>query len=110
MRKAWHIAQMGERGCAKWFLVEKPGGWRPLEDLGLYGWITLKRIFRLIQIVHMASGEESRKNEPMNSLMDYTLSSKCESKKMANHSIILIHSHIRLFSSVPQQFPRSVPN
>jgi hypothetical protein len=26
--------------------VGKPRGWRPLEDLGPYGWITLKWMFK----------------------------------------------------------------
>jgi hypothetical protein len=33
-----------------------------LEDLGLYGTITLKWIFRLIHIIHMTSGQKNGKN------------------------------------------------
>jgi len=32
------------------------------EDIGLYGKITLKWIFRLIQIIHMTPGQQSGKN------------------------------------------------
>jgi len=42
--------------------VEKTGDRDPLEDLGLYGWITLKWILRLIQIIHMTPGQQCGKN------------------------------------------------
>jgi hypothetical protein len=46
-----------------------------LEGPGLYGRITLKWIFRLIEIIHMTLGQESRKNLPLKSQMGYSLSS-----------------------------------
>jgi len=52
------MAHMGDkRGANRW----KPGGWRPFEDVGLYGRITLNSIFRLIQIIHMSPGQQSGK-------------------------------------------------
>jgi hypothetical protein len=42
--------------------VEKMGDRDYLEGPGLYGRITLKWIFRLIDIIHMTPGQQSRKN------------------------------------------------
>jgi hypothetical protein len=41
-------------------LVAKLGDRNLLEDLGLYGRITLKWILRLIQIIHITPGQQSR--------------------------------------------------
>jgi hypothetical protein len=61
MKKVRHIAQMRDR-CANIFLVGKPKGWRPLEDLGLYRSITWKWIFWLKHTIQMTPGEQSGKN------------------------------------------------
>jgi len=41
--------------------VEKLADRDHLEDVGLYGMITLKWIFRLMQIIHMTPGHQSGK-------------------------------------------------
>jgi hypothetical protein len=53
---------MGDRRGANAFWWKKLGDRDHLEDLGLYGRITLKWILRLIQIVHMTPGQQSGKN------------------------------------------------
>jgi hypothetical protein len=53
---------MGDRKGAKGFWWKNLGDRDHLEDLGLYGRITLKCIFRLIQIIHMTAGQQSGKN------------------------------------------------
>ena len=72
-----------------------------MEDVGLYGRITLKWIFRLIQIIHMTPRQQSGEKKTLNSLMDYRLSSKYGSKKVMNHSNVLIHSVITVLYLVP---------
>jgi hypothetical protein len=57
-----HIAHMGDRRGAnsiRWKNLEDRDH---LEDLSLYGSITLKWIFRLIQIIHMTPGQQNGKN------------------------------------------------
>jgi hypothetical protein len=76
MRRVGHVAHMGDRRGANGFWRRKLGDRDHLEDLCLYGRITLKWIFRLIQIIHMTLGQQSGKNYPLKSLMDYSLSSK----------------------------------
>jgi hypothetical protein len=53
---------MGDRRGANGFWREKLGDRDHLENLGLCGRITLKWIFRLIQIIHMAPAQQSGKN------------------------------------------------
>jgi len=69
-----------------------------MEDTGLYGGITLKWIFRPIQIIHITAGQQSG---PLKSLMNYNLSSKYGSKNVTNHSNVLINSPIIVLSLVP---------
>ena len=72
-----------------------------MEDVDLYGRITLNSIFRLIQIIHMTPGKQSGKKEPLKSLMDYILCSKFGSKKVMNHSNVPIHSVVTVLYLVP---------
>jgi hypothetical protein len=44
MRRAGHVAQMGEKRNAYRILVGKPEGKRPLEDQDVGGWTVLKWI------------------------------------------------------------------
>jgi hypothetical protein len=53
---------MGDRRGANSFGWKNLGDRDHLEDLCLYGRITLKWIFRLIQIIHMIPGQQSGKN------------------------------------------------
>jgi hypothetical protein len=53
---------MGDTRGAKGFCWKNLGDRNHLQDLGLYGCITLKWIFRLIQIILMTPGQKSRKN------------------------------------------------
>jgi hypothetical protein len=62
MRMAGHIAQMGDKRSANGFWWKNLGDRDHLEDLGLYGRITLKWIIRLIHIIHMTPGQQSGKN------------------------------------------------
>jgi hypothetical protein len=52
MRRVGHIAHMGDKRVANAFWWKNLRDRDHLEDLGLYGRITLKWIFRLIQIIH----------------------------------------------------------
>ena len=56
-----HSTYVRETRC-KQFLVEKPGGQRPLRRPRSMGRITLKWIFRPIQIIHMTPGQLSGKH------------------------------------------------
>jgi len=58
IRRAGHMAHMGDK---KVKTVENLGDRDHLEDVGLYGRITLNSIFRLIQIIHMTPGQQSGK-------------------------------------------------
>jgi len=62
MRRAGYIADMGDRRGANGFWWKNLGDKDHLEALRLYGWITLKWIFRLMQIIHMTLGQQSGKN------------------------------------------------
>jgi hypothetical protein len=62
MRRAGHIAHMGDRRGANGFWWKNLGDGDHLEDLGLYWSIILKWILRLIQIIHMTPGQQSGKN------------------------------------------------
>jgi hypothetical protein len=62
MRRAGHTAHMGEKRGVKCFWWKNMGDRDHLEDLGLYGRITLKWILRLIQITHKTEGQQSGKN------------------------------------------------
>jgi hypothetical protein len=53
---------MGDRRGANGFWWKKMRDREQLEAPGLYGRITLKWIFRLIQIMHMSPGQQSRKS------------------------------------------------
>jgi hypothetical protein len=55
-RDTWHILEIKELQT-----VESLADRDHLEDVGLYGRITLNSIFRLIQIIHIAPGEKSGK-------------------------------------------------
>jgi hypothetical protein len=61
-RREGHKKHIGDRRGAKGFWWKKMGDGDYLKGPGLYGRITLKWIFRLIQIVHMTLGQQSRKN------------------------------------------------
>jgi hypothetical protein len=63
MRRAGHTAHMGDRRGANSFWCQNLGDGDQLEDLGLYGRITLKWVFGLIQIIHMTPGQQSGKNQ-----------------------------------------------
>jgi hypothetical protein len=80
-----------------------------LEDLGLYGRITLKLIFRLIQIIHTTPGQQSEKHSTLKSIMNYSLSSEYWSKKVTNDSNVLIHSTITVLSLVPLTLRGELP-
>jgi hypothetical protein len=56
-----HIAHMGDKRGANGFWWKNLEDRDHLEDLGLYGTITLIWIFRLIQIIHMTPGQQSGK-------------------------------------------------
>ena len=101
MRRVEHIAHMGDGRCANGFWRKSLGDRDHLKALGLYGWITLIWIFRLIQIIHMTPGQQSGKYKPLTSLMDYSLSRKYGSKQGTNYSNVLIHSPITVLSMVP---------
>jgi len=62
MRRVGHIAHMGDRRGANGFWWKNLGNGNHLEDLGLYGGIRLKSIFRPIQIIHTIPGQQSGKN------------------------------------------------
>jgi len=57
-----HIAYMGDKRGANCISWKNVGDRDHLEDVGLYGRITLNTIFRLIQIIHMTLGQQSGKN------------------------------------------------
>jgi hypothetical protein len=57
IERAGHIAHMGNRSSANDFWWKNLGDRCHLEDQGLYGRITLKWIFRLIQIIHVTTGQ-----------------------------------------------------
>jgi hypothetical protein len=48
---------MGDRSSANGFWWKNLGDRGHLEDGGLYGRVTLKWIFRLIQIIHVTPGQ-----------------------------------------------------
>jgi Mor family transcriptional regulator len=52
---------MGDRRGANSFCWKNLGDGENLEDLGLYGRITLKWVFRLIQITHMTTRKQGGK-------------------------------------------------
>jgi hypothetical protein len=52
MRRVGHIAHMGDRRGANGFWWKNLGDRYHLENLGLYGSITLKWLFRLIYHFH----------------------------------------------------------
>ena len=62
MRRAGYIAHMGDRRGANGFWWKNLEERDHLEDLGLYGRITLNWIFRLIHIIHMIPRQQSGKN------------------------------------------------
>ena len=62
MRRVGHKAQTGNRRGANGFWWKNLGDRENFEDLGLYGWITLKWIFRNTQIIHVTLGQKSGKN------------------------------------------------
>jgi hypothetical protein len=62
MRRTGHIAHMGDKRGANGFCWNNMGDRDHLGDVGLYGRIKLKWIFRLIQIIHMTPGQQSGKN------------------------------------------------
>jgi hypothetical protein len=62
IRRAEHIADMGNRRGANGFWWKNLGDKDHLETLGLHRWITLKRILWLIQIIHMTTGKKVEKN------------------------------------------------
>jgi len=58
MRRTGHMAHIGDKMLQTFEnLVDRDH----LEDVGLYGGITLNSIFRLIQIIHMTPGQQSGK-------------------------------------------------
>jgi hypothetical protein len=61
MRRAGQIAHVGDRRGANGFWRKNLGERDHLEDLGLYGRITLKWIIKLIEIIHMTPGQQSGK-------------------------------------------------
>ena len=62
MRRAGYIAHMGDRGGTNGFWWKNLVYRDQLEDLRLHSRMKLKWIFRLIQIIHMASRQQSGKN------------------------------------------------
>jgi hypothetical protein len=59
MRRVGHIAHMGDRRGANGFWLKNLGDTDHLQALGLRGWITLKWICRLTEIIHMTPGQQS---------------------------------------------------
>jgi hypothetical protein len=62
IRRAGHIVHMEDKRGANGYLWKNLGDRAHLEDLGLYGRITLKWILRLLQIIHTTPGKQSGKN------------------------------------------------
>jgi hypothetical protein len=62
MRWVGHIAHMGDKRGANGFWRKNLEYRDHLENLGVYGRITLKWILRLIQIIHKTPGQQSGKN------------------------------------------------
>jgi hypothetical protein len=60
-RREGNITHMEDRRVANGFWWKKMGDRDHLEGPGLYGRITLKWIFRLIENIHMTPGQQSRK-------------------------------------------------
>jgi hypothetical protein len=61
MRRVRHIAHMGDRGGTNGFWWKNQGYRDHLEDLGLYGRMTSKWVFRLIQIIHKTPDKKEKK-------------------------------------------------
>ena len=55
-RDTWHVLEIKELQT-----VENLADGDHMEDVGLYGRITLHSIFRFIQIIHMNPGQQSGK-------------------------------------------------
>jgi hypothetical protein len=59
MRRVGYIAHMGDRRGANGFWWKNLGDRDHFKALSLCGWITIKWICRLIQIIHMTPGQQS---------------------------------------------------
>jgi hypothetical protein len=62
MRRVGHIAHLRDRRGAYGFWWKNLGDRGHLDALGLYRRSTLKWILRVIQMIHMTAGQQSRKN------------------------------------------------
>jgi len=62
MRRTEQIAHTVDRRSPNSFWWKNLRDEDHLEDLGLYGRITLKCVFSLIQIIHMTPQQQSGKN------------------------------------------------